>query len=595
MWGRTGIRRGMDVWMMRRRSLAVAAALVAASLLPGASVSAASSFTFYGSGYGHGLGMSQWGAYGLAQMGWGHRRILTHFYQGSKVEALSSAPKTIRVGLFSGVGQVRLTAKAGPVRLWEGLPRDEKLIGRIPMDATWTVLGKDSGAAVRDAAGRLVGGKRWGGPNTPLFATYSDRGSRVFIHEAGFTYDRGKAELDLYSCGDTNGCQMRGVASMGMDEYLYGLGEVPTGWPRESLKAQAVAARTYAAYAIRRTGVRADCNCHLTDGPENQVYIGYARITQPLSNRWVGAVDATSTQLVTYKGLVIQAFYAASDGGHSDDVQNVWHGGNDTYAIPWLRGVCDPGESTSANPWTNWSRSFDAATITSRLSPYTGSIGRITGFTNIQRTDAGRILSIVAVGQSGSDPVTGSQLRSALGLPDGRVWINQNRNVRGALRETYDDLMCAPGLPTSKFRPVAGGEEQYFQNGGLYRNDAIVRTVWLKGSIDREYRAVGSATGVLGLPLSGAKSLSALRMAGSCTSCQRVTFVDGRIYRKAGVGTYALWGSVLDTYVDEGGAGGALGFPTTRVRNRPDGGTRARFEHGRIVCPAGAGCRASRF
>jgi LGFP repeat len=47
---------------------------------------------------------------------------------------------------------------------------------------------------------------------------------------------------------------------------------------------------------------------------------------------------------------------------------------------------------------------------------------------------------------------------------------------------------------------------------------------------------------------------------------------------------------VLSTYLDEGGAGGSLGFPTTRVRPRADGGERAAFEHGRIACPAGGAC-----
>ena len=70
---------------------------------------------------------------------------------------------------------------------------------------------------------------------------------------------------------------------------------------------------------------------------------------------------------------MIQAFYAASDGGHTDSVEDVWHGGNPAYKIPWLTGVCDPGESTGANPWTDWTQVLHRRRRDRRGSrPYTG-------------------------------------------------------------------------------------------------------------------------------------------------------------------------------------------------------------------------------
>src|SRR5512132_3561930 len=71
------------------------------SIVP-VSAGASGSLTFYGSGDGHGLGMSQWGAYGLAKMGWGHQKILTHFYRGTRVDAAASLPPNIRIGLTAG-------------------------------------------------------------------------------------------------------------------------------------------------------------------------------------------------------------------------------------------------------------------------------------------------------------------------------------------------------------------------------------------------------------------------------------------------------------------------------------------------------------
>src|SRR5512141_470587 len=120
---------------MRRRITLVIVAMLAASVIVsggGATATAASTFTFYGSGYGHGIGMSQWGAYGLAQMGWTHGDILTHFYQGTDVGTTTPVSKTIRVGLTTERTNIHLTAKAGPVRLWLDAPLTGTAIGKIP-------------------------------------------------------------------------------------------------------------------------------------------------------------------------------------------------------------------------------------------------------------------------------------------------------------------------------------------------------------------------------------------------------------------------------------------------------------------------------
>jgi SpoIID/LytB domain protein len=588
--------------MRRHLSIALAFALaLPLALAAQAPASASGSVTFYGSGHGHGLGMSQWGAYGLALDGWGSSKILTHFYRGTRVQT-PALPKKIRVGLTTDRAVVHLTAEVHRVRIWTGAPLSGTLVGSIPRGATWAVRAKGDAYAVRDEAGDLVGGRRWGSRRKDLFLTYADAGARVFIPEAdsiwgdGFTYARGTIEFNLTSCGGTDGCRERVIARLGLEDYVDGIGEVPASWPMASLEAQAVAARTYAVYSIVHYGLRADCACHLSDGSGDQTYIGYDRASGTDGDRWVHAVSATRGRVVTYHGSVIQAFYAASDGGHSDSVEDVWHGGNPAYAIPWLRSVCDPGEWTSANPWKTWTETVDDATLTLRLQPYTGSIGTVTTFKHVVHADGGRIMTAVAVGGSGTATVTGSELRAALGLPDDRMWIDQDRLVTGALRTTYDDLMCGPGLPASTRRSLPGGSQQFFARGGLYRNGNRDLTVWLRGAMDDEYRAVGSGGGILGLPTSSVHELGGGTSTASASSgslncvCKRVDFASGRVYWKKGLGAYSLWGPVLSTYLGAGGAGGSLGFPETRVRARADGGERARFEHGRIACPAGGSC-----
>jgi SpoIID/LytB domain protein len=496
------------------------------------------------------------------------------------------------VGLTSGRSTIHLGARNGPVRLWLDGP-GATLVARIPGGRTWTVSTAPAlrKYAIRDQTGALVG--RWGGPARPLFATFADTGARVFVPEAdevwhqGYAYAYGFLEFDLLRCADR--CVERLTIDLPFERYLRGMGEMPSSWPAAALRAQAVAARTFATYKIRRYGLRTDCDCHLLDGAGDQVYVGWNKEIGPDGDRWVAAVTGTVGQVVTHQGATIQAFYAASDGGYSEDVEDVWHGGNPAYAIPYLRGVCDPGEYTSANPWTDWTRSFTASSVTSRLAPYTGGIGTITRFTDVRRGVSGRVVSAVARGTRGSASVSGSELRGALGLPDGRVWINSDRTIVGAVRAKYDAVMCRPGTPRSSVLVLDHGSRQLFERGGIYRNGRADLTVWLRGQVHSEYLGAGGAGGRLGLPVSDVVPVRRPLAAESCSSCRRVVLEGGRIYFKPGLGAHALWGPVLSAYLARGGAQGALGYPTTRVRV-VDGERRASFEHGRIACPSGGTC-----
>lgn len=586
----------------RRLALTAIVAVFAASLVMGTPVAAQAGdgFTFYGSGNGHGIGMSQWGAYGLAQKGWGYERILRRFYQGTSVGAADNLPERIRIGITQDRTTVHLTAKAGSVRLWLGAPLTGRFVAKIPKGARWTVVARSDGYAVKKASGRFVGGRTWGGERKNLYATYADTGSRVFIPEAdaiwfdGFEYNRGWIEFNLYGCPSS--CAERLIVPLPLNQYLYGLGEVPSSWPTQALRAQVVAARTYAVYSMRHYGLRSSCNCHLTDGSGDQTYRAYDQEGGAGGDRWVSAVRATTGRVVRYGGHVIQSFYAASDGGHSENVEDVWHGGDPAFAIPYLRGVCDPGEYTGANPWTDWKASFSGAEVGTRLSPFTGGIGSVKGFRHVVRGESGRIVTATVVGVDGSASVTGTELRLGLGLRDDRVWINSDRNVVGAIRTEYDAQNCAPGLPTSTQQTVSGGAQQFFRLGGIFRNAGRDLTLWVKGPLYDEYRAVGAAGGKLGLPLSEVRSLaqgtSGSARAKTCAHCKRLDLDHGRVYLKPSVGpARALWGRVLTTYLKRGGTGSALGWPTSRVKERRYGGTRAVFQHGTIACPAGQSCR----
>jgi SpoIID/LytB domain protein len=477
------------------------------------------------------------------------------------------------------------------VRLTLGGPGGT-LVGEIRRGQTWTVRAGSGAYVILDDDGRRVGGQTWGSASEELFATYERNGARLQIPEAtdgpgAYSYVRGHVVADLYSC--TARCRLRLILPLRLEEYLYGLSEVPSSWPTAALRAQAIAGRTYAAYLLKRSDPRGYCDCDITDGTNDQVYAGAAKELGTAGDRWVGAVDDTSGKVVAYRGNLIQSFYAASDGGHSENVEDAWHGGNPAFAIPWLTGVCDPGEDSGANPWTDWSKSFTASEVTSRLRAYTGGIGTVRSFGNIRRGVSGRIVTVVVRGDRGQSAITGPQLRSGLGLWDDRVWINSDRNITGAIRNLYDAQMCRPGLPTSKTVDLGHGSRMSFDVGDIYRNDRARVTVWLKGAILGEYQAVRGPKGRLGLPTTKVRAPAAAG-GGGCGRCGRIAFEGGRIYWRDGVGAFALWNPVLRAYLDAGGPSG-IGYPTSRPVRTGDGGWTVSFERGTITCASGGGCR----
>ena len=308
---------------------------------------------------------------------------------------------------------------------------------------------------------------------------------------------------------------MRLVLSVDPQGYLYGLGEVPSSWPMSALKTQAIAARTYAFTKALVSQHRAVCDCALYASSYDQVYAGWDKEGGIDGDRWVSAVDQTGDQVVLNGGETIQAFYMSSSGGYTENNENVWGG----TPIDYLRGVCDPGDYTSANPNAVWEQTFTPAEVTHHLGL---GIGAVTGFTNVDRGVSGRIMSVTVKGANGQAAISGDKLRSSLGLPDDRLWINADRRITGEIRAKYDGLGCSPGLPTSRQVPVAGGERQKFD--------------------------------------------------------------DGTIFHSGSVGAHLLRGLVLDRYLFKGGPAGRLGFPTSDVHRLANGNLRASFERGVITC-----------
>jgi len=404
-----------------RRILAVAAvsSLVAGGLALGpaapAATAAPSSFHIEGGGFGHGVGMSQYGARGYADVGLGYADILKRYYTGVAVEP-KPQPGSLRIWLGEDTtARVDATlTPSGPVNLVIG--------GQVVTSAA-------SGETVRI---EVVNGKfdvyvndanrvsQRGGGSENLYVQFGS--DPIRLDESGHRYRYGTLEFAV-----TDGANLRMVLQdINMQQYLYGLGEVPSSWPAEALRAQAVAARTYALEKVIRLGQnRPGCGCALYRTVSDQNYIGYEKEVGSSGDRWVAAVNDTNDQTITHSGNPIQAFYSSSSGGHTENSENIF-----VEALPYLRGVPDPHDSASGtNPLHTWKRDFSRASMEAWLNadsstsvgtldriefvPPFGVSGRVT-----RRFDDSRG-GVRIVGSAGTKRVHGDTFRSVVNRGSG--------------------------------------------------------------------------------------------------------------------------------------------------------------------------------
>ena len=323
--------------MLRRALLLTTCLALAATSLAGARTGTPAqrtatapppSFFISGRGWGHGIGMSQWGAYGYAQRGTPYDQILAHYYRST---TLGKAP----------VARVR-------VLLGEGLKA--------------LAVASDSPFSVRDGSGTVY--QLQPGPYSfgPALKVKVDQTQPAKALTAPLVFLPGATPLKY------GGKQYRGqlqvnaaltslqlVNSVGLEPYLYGVvpREVPFLWPAEALKAQAVVARSYA-LAVRKTGAY-----DLYADTRSQVYGGVAA-EKPTTN---AAVDATAGQVLLFEGKVATTFFFSTSGGRTASIEDVWARGE---AVPYLVGVPDPYDT--ASPHHTWGPfAFTAAKLTSTL------------------------------------------------------------------------------------------------------------------------------------------------------------------------------------------------------------------------------------
>ncbi len=370
------------------------------------------SFTARGAGWGHGVGMSQYGARALASDGRTSTQILTHYYTGASVVTRDMS-RNLRVQVLGGATSTQIRPSGGTARI----RLNGSIVTTVPAGTTFTVEAVKQGLRVR------VGDRSW--------ATASTSGS-VHVEWAGTRYYQPTATVDVnVSVGGAQGLyrhgrlELRGIAGRVNavnvlrlnDEYLYGIAEMPSSWPGHALRAQAVAARSYA-YANSQS-VRSACDCHLYDDTRSQNFTGWRKENEATwGARWVAAVDATRSsatqgQVVTYNGSVIPAYYFSSSGGRTQNSEDVW-----ASALSWARSVSDAGSLASANPYASWT-----STVTQSAARSAFGLPDVVAIAIDSRTEGGGVRTATATASTGATArITGEQLRSRLGLRS--TWIS---------------------------------------------------------------------------------------------------------------------------------------------------------------------------
>src|SRR5438874_3087666 len=412
-----------------------------------------------GHGWGHGVGLAQYGAYGYALHGWTFDKIVGHYYPGTE---LGPAPvKRVRVLLLASARRAVVSSSA-PFTVVDGKGASHKLpAGPQPLGPGLKVT--------------LSGKKTKALPGPLLFSPGT---APLALGGRGY---RGSLRVK------TTGSALKVVNVLGLESYLLGVvpSEMPNRWPAEALAAQAVVARTYALAHPAKSG-----DYDLYSDTRSQIYGGIAA-EAPSSN---AAVNETANQIVLYDGEPANTFFSSSSGGKTANVQDVWS----SPPVPYLVSVPDPYDTLS--PYHNWGPlHFSGATIARRFHVP----GKVTDF-RANVTPSGRVRTITFVGTKGERAVAGSTIRDALGLrstwfrfgllslsPAGTATYGSSITLLGAARGTSSVYL--------EDRALGGSWKSL---GRLKPKDgAVTSTVKPKITTDYRLQSGGFRSGVVRVPV----------------------------------------------------------------------------------------------
>jgi stage II sporulation protein D len=362
--------------VLRRHSisnvLALLAALACACGALAANARAEVNWVVHGHGFGHGVGLSAYGAYGYALHGKGYKFILGHYYKGTSLGTVEGSP----------VVRVLLTTTSGDVTFSEAT------------SACGTKLDPTRTYEAHRLGNTLVLRSSGGNPLARCGATLRAAGAAAVINIGGLGRYRGALETVVNESGELNV-----VNALALEQYVKGVipNESPPSWPMAELKAQAVISRSFALTG----GVEGD-GYDLYSDTRSQVYKG-------LESEYTSsdeAAEQTAGQVLMYEGQIAETLFSACSGGKTESMKNVFG-----TAVPYLVGVPDPYDELC--PLHEWTLKLSGPEISEKLS------GLLDGkLMKVEITKTGyspRIIEAKLYGTGGVTTATGQQLEEALG------------------------------------------------------------------------------------------------------------------------------------------------------------------------------------
>jgi stage II sporulation protein D len=408
------------------------AVLLAFAALAAGRASAASLLVVTGRGWGHGVGMSQWGADGYARHGWSYTQILAHYYPGTSLGR--TGEPTVRVLLEQGASTITVGC-ATPMSVSDATGRGHPLAAGtygVGPRLVFPIVRRRArhphpGQAAPPALGRALRS-----PvvlecaRSPLTLDGRAYHGRIVIRSAG-----GRLSV---------------VNSLPLDTYVRGVvgAEMPSHWSPAALEAQAVAARSYAV-ATLHPGQPFD------EYPDDrsQRYGGIAA-EGPQTDL---AVAATHGQVLTWNGRVATTLYSSSSGGRTADVRDLWPNAGD---VPYLRSVSDPYDR--AAPHHVWG---PIVLTPERLGERLG-LGSAVASVRIERSPTGRAAAVdLGLASGGSLRLTGEKVERALRLRSRWFSVGQLSLAASRARVLYGRevqlVARASGMGTALLQRRDGG------------------------------------------------------------------------------------------------------------------------------------------
>ena len=364
---------------------------------PASAVDIPAEFSFHGSGYGHGVGLSQMGARFMALSGQTSEQILKYFYKDVAIETLyDSKILRVNIGHLLSSAKIATTLKTSPLQISQGEVGAQNteaifsnadsisfsIVGstvspRITVGKTTQLLSRNRVFTIRWSGTRYLAG-----PDTVVSVTHT-----------GLTQKYRYGQIQVKAVKSASGYRLELTNTVRLaDEYLWGVSEMPSYWPLAAIEAQAIASRTY---ALSKAGIyRSVCDCDLYGEISDQTFLGYAKeIEKKYGVIWKDTVTRTAGLTITQAGVPITAYFFSSSGGKSESALNAWGSPRSYTQI-----VEDPGSLDLAlNPrFVSWDRNVPQNIVAAAFL-----LPDVISLEIFSRNESGTVAQIQATSSSG--------------------------------------------------------------------------------------------------------------------------------------------------------------------------------------------------